>query len=141
MTSNKTNLILRQINDIINQIDNLQNSRNFINDVKCVMKYSNELNNYILSNISVPEILEIVNTIKPISINKTRNKYWYHYLIIPWYVINLYNDILFKDELKQDLIDIKNKYIIIYNKLTLLLSASQRVKAFTQKSSGYPEIE
>jgi hypothetical protein len=109
----KYKLIRRQLNDIVAQIEKVKYSRYFRQEIQEFSKYSSELKNYILQNVTEREILEIANQITEIDINSFNRFYWYHYLIFPWYLTLSYNDLLAKDDILPILDSLKTKYNIM----------------------------
>lgn len=107
-------LIMRQLNDIVAQIEKIKYSRSFRRDIHEFSKYSSELNMYILQNVTEIEILEIAKQIPELDINYFNRIYWYHYIIFPWYLSLMYNELLVKDDVLPILDSIKTKYICIY---------------------------
>ena len=120
METNKNKLLSRQLKDIINLADSLKFSRSFFDDFNNFSKYSEEMKQYILKNVDVNEIKEEVAKIPKLDIKLYQRMYWYHYLILPWYFVKIYNEMSVKNDLLPEIESTRNKYIRIYEILNSL---------------------
>lgn len=118
----KYKLIRRQLNDIIVQIEKVKYSRNFRRDIQEFARYSLELKKYILQNVKEDEIIETAKQLSDININRFHRRYWYHYLIFPWYLTLVFNDLLARDDIIPYLDSLKIKYGKIYQMLTNIIN-------------------
>jgi hypothetical protein len=107
---NAYGLVRRQLKDIIAQANNLNYSKYYRRDIINFAKYSKEFQCYLINNIDNKDIIKIAQSIPDININSQHRKYWYHYLLYPWYLAHMYNDLLAKDDLFPTIKKIRLKY-------------------------------
>jgi|GEM_PF-2620610 len=109
--------LLRQINDIVNQINKVKSRKSSKSELKSILTFSNELKKYIRENIKEKEVLELIDEIEDVKLDRMHKRYWYHYLIFPWYFALMYNDTVIKDDLLPYLDETAKKYKQIHSLL------------------------
>lgn len=110
---------IRQLEDIIQQLNNIEKSINLNLTIKEISIYSIEINNFILVHFKDGDIAAKVNEIPNLTFEKNivDRQHWYHYLIFPWYLIPMIsNEISFR-ELQPDI----KKSILLYSQLIILI--------------------
>jgi len=116
-------LLKRQVVDIVNTIDKLNNAKSFIRDVSTMFMYSEELKTSIRKNISDQGILELVDNIPVVDVEECFKPEWHTFVFDTWLFRRDKNE-----EAKEDiLIEIKktrDNYYKLYQMLNSLAQAA-----------------
>jgi hypothetical protein len=102
-------LLLRQLKDVQAQADKILTGENSNEAIESFARYSIELKEYILKNISSNEVKSYLTELPEINYSRTDLKLW-QYLILPSWWITLYKDYQAKNRTIQEINAVRSKY-------------------------------
>jgi hypothetical protein len=109
MEQEKIRLILRQLKDIQAQADKIISGENSAESVETFARYSTELKNYIIRNVSSEEIISYLQELPEINYSPVGIKWW-EMILLPWWGINLYNQYKAREIIIQNIAEVRGKY-------------------------------